>query len=327
MQRPILGFSLLCAAALAWSGCSSPGTGTTFGAPPAMSNGVLTHGASLPAAEHAVGAGWLLPQAKKAKNLLYVADQAAGAIEIYNQKGTSQQPVGKITAGVSGADGLFVDPHGKLYVCNFGNGTVTVYPRGKTSPSETLTGAGSPIDVVTARDGTVYVANFASGTNGTVLEYAKGQTSPSKTIVTLGSGSYPEGLALDSSNDLFVAYQSTGGEVLEFKPGSSSGQNLGIHVGAVGGLTIDHHNDLLLDDQALPGVDVYPPGSSTPSQQITGFPAAFDLALNHKNNELWVTAPFKPAVYGVSYPAGKIVDTISSLTSAFGVGTSPDGSQ
>jgi hypothetical protein len=327
MQRLILGFSLSCAAALAWSGCSSPGTGPAFGAPPATSNGVVTHGASLPAAGHAAGAGWLSPQAKKAKNLLYAADQDAGAIEIYNQKGSSQQPIGKITTGVSGADGLFVDSHGKLYVCNFGNGTVTVYPRGKTSPSETLTGAGSPIDVVTARDGTVYVANFNSGTNGTVLEYAKGQTSPSKTIVTLGSGAYPEGLGLDSSNDLYVAYNLIDGEVLEFTPGSSNGKNLGIHVGAAGGLTVDHHNDLLLVDQILPGVDVYAPGTSTPSQQITGFAAAFDLALNHKNNELWVTAPFKPAVYGVSYPAGKIVDTITALTSAFGVGTSPDGSQ
>jgi hypothetical protein len=327
MQRPILGFSLLYAAALAWSGCSSPGTGAALGSPPATSNGALTHNTSLPTPGRVVGAGWLSPQAKKGKNLLYVADQSAGAIEIYNQKGTSQQPIGQITAGVSGADGLFVDPHGKLYVCNFANGTVTVYPHGKTSPSETLTGAGSPIDVVAARDGTVYVANFNSGTDGTVLEYAKGQTSPSKTIVTFGSASFPEGLGLDSSNDLYVAYNETDGEVLEFKSGSSSGKNLGIHVGYVGGLTIDHHNDVLLDDQNLPGVDVYPPGSSTPSQQITGFTAAFDIALNHKNKELWVTAPFQPAVYGVSYPGGKIVDTISSLKSAFGVGTSPDGSQ
>jgi hypothetical protein len=327
MQRSILGFSLLCAATLV-SGCASAGTGTTLGSgPPATSNGVLMRGASMPAQRRTAGAGWLSPQAKKAKNVLYVADQDAGAIEIYKQKGTSQQPIGKITDGVSGADGLFVDSHGKLYVCNFGNGTVTVYPRGKTSPSETLTGAGSPIDVVTARNGTVYVANFNSGTDGTVLEYPKGQTSPSKTIVTFGSGAYPEGLALDSSNDLYVAYNSTDGEVIEFAPGSSNGKNLGIHTGFVGGLTIDHHNDLLLVDQILPGVDVYAPGTSTPSQQITGFAAAFDIALNHKNNEFWLTAPFKPAVYGVSYPAGKIVDTISSLTSAFGVGTSPDGSR
>src|SRR5579871_2483626 len=259
MQRLALGMTCLLTAVLAFSGCSSSGGPATAGAAAAR-DGVLTRGLAPSAAAKTTRAGRLAPDAKL-KNVLYVADQSAATIEIYKQKGSNQQPIGSITEGVSGADGLFVDSKGKLYVCNFGNGTVTVYPRGATSPSETLTGAGSPIDVVTAPNGTVYVANFNSGTDGTVLEYPKGQTTPSKTIVTLGSGSYPEGLALDSSNDLFVAYQSTGGEVLEFKPGSSSGQNLGIHVGAVGGLTIDHHNDLLLDDQALPGVDVYPPGS------------------------------------------------------------------
>jgi hypothetical protein len=329
MQRSVLGCSLLFAAMLVWSGCSGTGTGPAVSSAPASLGGALTGNAHRVAADRtsATGVGWISPEAKKRTALLYVADQSAGAIEIYKQKGTNQQPIGAITQGVSGADGLFVDPNEKLYVCNFGNGTITVYPRAKTAPSETLTGAGSPIDVVVAGNGTVYVANFNSGTNGTVLEYPKGHTTPSKTIVTFGSGSFPEGLALDSANNLYVAYNSSDGEVLEFGPGSPSGKNLGIHVGYVGGLTIDHSNDLLLDDQNLPGVDVFPPGSTTPSEQIKGFPLAFDIALNHKNTKLWVTAPFTPAVYEVSYPAGTIVDTITSLQSAFGVATSPDGSR
>ncbi len=329
MQRFVIGFSLLSVAMLLSAGCSGQSGGPAVIGAPASQGGALIRSGYSPPRNGAsrAGAGWMSPEAKKAKNLLYVADQSAGAIEIYKQKGSNQQPIGEITQGVSGADGIFVDPHGKLYVCNFGNATVTVYPRGKTAPSETLTGAGSPIDVVVAPNGTVYVANFNSGTNGTVLEYLKGHTTASKTIVTLGSGSFPEGLALDSANNLYVAYNSSDGEVLEFGPGSPGGKNLGIHVGYVGGLTIDHSDDLLLDDQNLPGVDVFPPGSSTPSEQIKGFTLAFDVALNHKNTELWVTAPFTPAVYEVSYPAGTIVDTISSLQSAFGVATSPDGSR
>ncbi len=324
MQRLALGMTCLLTAVLAFSGCSSSGGPATAGAAAAR-DGVLTRGLAPSAAAKRTRAGRLAPDAKL-KNVLYVADQSAATIEIYKQKGSNQQPIGSITEGVSGADGLFVDSKGKLYVCNFGNGTVTVYPRGATSPSETLTGAGSPIDVVTAPNGTVYVANFNSGTDGTVLEYPKGQTTPSKTIVTFGSGSFPEGLALDSSGNLYVAFNSSDGEVMEFGPGSPGGKNLGIHVGYVGGLTIDHANDLLLDDQNLPGVDVFPPGSTTPSEQITGFQLAFDVALNHTNTKLWVSSPFTPAVYGVSYPDGKIVDTISALKSAFGVATSPDGS-
>jgi len=271
--------------------------------------------------------GWLNPAAKNS-SLLYVADQGAGGVWIYDQKGKNQSPIGEITQGVAGPDGLFVDHKRNLYVCNFGNGTVTVYPPGGTSPSETLTGAGSPLDVVVALNGTVYVSNYNSNTNGTVLEYPKGQTTPSKTVVTFGTNSFPEGLAIDSSKNLYVAYNSTDGEVLKFPHGSDKGTNLGIHVGYVGGLTIDKSNDLDLVDQNLPGVDVFPPGATTPSEQIKGFNLAFDDALNHANTEIWVTQVANPPeVYGVSYPGGKILDTItSSLLSAYGVATSPDGS-
>jgi hypothetical protein len=335
------------AAVIVVSGCSSgaqsvpSGAAGTTGAPSSSlsaSRGALMStafgvrlppGLAFPSASGAAGPGWLSPDAKRAKNLLYVANQAGAAIEIYKQAGTNQSPIGKITQGLSGVDGLFVDSHKKLYACNFGNGTVTVYPPGKTSPSETLTGAGSPKFVVVALDGTVYVANYNSNTNGTVLIYPPGQTSPSGTLVTFGTNSFPEGLAIDSNGNRYVAFNSSDGEVLEFPPNSSSGTNLGIHVGYVGGLTIDKNNDLLLVDQNLPGVDVFPPGSSTPSQQIKGFTLAYAVALNKRNSQLFVSTPFgsPPKVSRVAYPAGTIDDTITSgLSSAFGVATSPEGS-
>ncbi|MGB8966363.1 MAG: hypothetical protein WCB99_12040 [Candidatus Cybelea sp.] len=334
MHRSVIGLSLLSVATVFWSGCASLGSSpapinANLAQAPSSDGVVLMRGRSLPApAQRKTRPGWLAPEAKSGRNLLYVADQSAGAIEIYKQKGSNQQPIGEITQSVSEPDGLFVDSRHKLYVCNFGNGTVTVYPAGSKSPSETLTGAGSPIDVVVAKNGTVYVANFNSGTAGTVLEYPKGQTAPSKTLVTFGTASFPEGLAIDSAKNLYVAFNTNDGEVLEFGPGSPSGKNLGIHVGYVGGLTIDRNNDLLLDDQNLPGVDVFPPGSHTPSEQIKGFKLAFDVALNHTNTKLWITDTFSPpSVNEVSYPSGTIVDTINSLESAFGVATSPDGSE
>jgi sugar lactone lactonase YvrE len=331
---------LLFAATSVMTGCSAgshsatlPGTSIPNAAAAHTSlfstkNGVLLpRGFNLPRLSNATTGGWLSPYAKAGKNVVYVADQGGGAIEIYKQKGTNQQPIGKITQGLVGVDGLFVDRKRQLYATNFGNGTVTVYKAGSTSPFETLTGAGSPLDVVAALDGTVYVSNYNSNTNGTVLEYPKGQTTPSKTIVTFGANSFPEGLAIDSKGNLYVAFNANDGEVMEFPPNSSSGTNLGIHVRYVGGLTIDNNDNLLLVDQNLPGVDVYPQGSTTPSQVITGFALAFDVAINKKNKEIFVSTPFNPpSVSGVSYPAGTIVDTITAgLSSAFGVATSPDG--
>jgi hypothetical protein len=341
MRRTVCSMSLLvlCGTACLGSGCSSavqpsaaiPGdtvaASTLARAPRTARSGVLLPSdLVLPNPERqTTERGWLSPEAKTAKKIVYVADQDSGAVEIYSQAGSNQQPIGAITSGIAGVDGLFVDRARNLYACNFGGGTVTVYPAGSTTPSLTLTGAGSPIDVAVARNGTVYVANFASGTNGTVLVYPKGQTSPSKTLVTFGAGSFPEGMTLDSKSNLYVAFNTNDGEVLEFAPNSASGKNLGIHVGYVGGLTIDHSGDLLLVDQNGPSVDVFPPGATEPSAVIKGFGLAFDISIDKSNADIYVTNPFSPpSVDEVSYPAGTIVDTITSgLSSAFGVATSP----
>ncbi len=259
---------------------------------------------------------------------MMVADQGNDAIRIYNQKGTNQKPTGEITSGLDDVDGLFVDSARNLYACNFQSGTVTVYKPGASSPMLTLTGAGQPKFVVVGTDGTVYVSNFNEGTNGTVLAYDKGQTTPSRTIATFGSGSFPEGLAIDSSNNLYVAFNSTDGQVVKFANASGSGTNLGIRVGYVGGLTIDKKNALYLVDQNVAKVNVYPAGSSSPSLTIGGLKSAYAVSLNKKDNSLYISGGFTPSVSRVALPAGTINDTITAeLESAFGVATSPNGSK
>jgi hypothetical protein len=274
--------------------------------------------------------GWLSYQARTGKQLLFVADQPSQSVYIFSQKGKNPAPIGAITQGIAAPTGLFVDRHGTLYVCNFGAGTVTVYPKGSLSPSKTLTQAGAaPIDVVVGKDGTVYVSDFNDGVDGHVFEYAHGSTTPTTTISLAG---YPEGLALDHSNNLYVAYQktNTAGTVLKFKPGSTRGHDLGLAIILVGGATVDSRDDLLVADQSNPAphVDVFPPGAKTPSQTIGGFALALDIALNHSNGHLYVTQNQNPAVvYEVSYPSGTILQTITkSLVAIYGVATSPDGS-
>jgi sugar lactone lactonase YvrE len=269
-------------------------------------------------------AGWLSPQAKTGKALLYVADQPNQRVAIFSQTGVLE---GAITDGIAGPDGLYVDTNGTLYVCNFGAGTVTEYPKGQTVHSKTLTGSIGPKYVVAGHDGTVYLSDFASGSNGKLYEYAGGSTTPTTTI---NFSTFPAGVALDRHNKLYVAYDDSGNrdiEVLKFAPGKTTGKNLGIHVkfGNAGGMTFDRNGNLLLDDQSLPGVDIFPPGTTTPSQKITGFSLAYQIALNHKNSQLFVSNPFGPSVADVAYPAGTPIRSISnSLAGAYGVATSPD---
>ncbi|HET9343949.1 MAG TPA: hypothetical protein VFO25_13655 [Candidatus Eremiobacteraceae bacterium] len=270
------------------------------------------------------GPGWI--SASLPQHIIYVSDEGGQTVYIFPQLGQNQSPVGAITSGVAAPNGLFVDANGNLYVCNFGGGTVTVYHRGQITPFRTLTGAGSAIDVVVGLDGSVYVSDWDSGTNGRLVEYAPHHSSPSQ-IIDINGG--PEGLALDKNNDLFLAYNDNtfnDGEVLEFAPGSSTGTNLGIHIGNAGGATIDSNQDLLVVDQFIPGVDVFPPGQTKPSKQITGFSLAFDLALTASGDRLWITQPFT-AVNEVRYPSGTHFNSITNtITSAFGVATSPHGS-
>ena len=323
------------------AGCA--GTGSQVASPSHPVSGQQSHRSFGQAADHRLdflapqyrsrtlvwqpngGKGWISPDAKN-QRLVYVSDEGGQAVYIFPQQGQNQAPIGKITNGLAAPNGLFVDKLKKLYVCNFGGGTVKVYHHGAINPTRTLTGAGSAIDVVVGLDGTVYVSNWDSGSSGTLLEYPRGHNAPTVTININGAS---EGLALDSGNNLYVAYNDASfndGEVLKFAPGSTVGTNLGIHVGSVGGETIDTQDNLLLDDQSIPGVDVFPPGATQPSKVIKGFALAFDIALRKGGTRLWVTDPFT-AVNEVTYPGGVLVNSITNtISSAFGVATSPEGS-
>jgi sugar lactone lactonase YvrE len=161
-----------------------------------------------------------------------------------------------------------------------------------------------------------------------VHEYVKGETKPSRTVAKFGPGAFPEGLALDSSGNLYVAYNDHHGQVLEFSNGSRKGRNLGIHVAYVGGMTIDRSDNIVLVDQNHQTVYVFPQGATTPSHEYKPSSLTDEVALDKDNGELYVTNPTQPpSVNVLSYPTGTIVNTITAtLVSVEGVATSPEGS-
>jgi len=281
----------------------------------------------VPQPSHRTG-GWLSPAAKKSKHLIYVSDFVANVVQIYPESGSNPNPVGQITDGISGPEGSFVDKHGDLFVTNASNATVTMYPRGSTTWKLQYTGFAYPSDVTVGKDGTVYVADLVGEK---VVEFPKGSTRPKLTIDI----TYPQGVALDSKNNLYVSYNTGAhglgpGDVEEFAPGSSSGRNLNLPIVWSAGDALDGKNDVVVADQGSgsnAAVYVFPPGSTTPSETITqGLKDPFRVALDNKFKKLYVADPEVNALLVYDYSSGKLLKTINnSLRSVYGVALYPEG--
>ncbi len=258
----------------------------------------------------------------KAKGLVFVADNAKNSVDVF-AKGRLGEPLGSITDSVSSPDGLAVDGAANLYVANLGNNTVTVYePPYMKSPATTYSnGISLPVWVAVGPDGTVYVSSFSGRT---VVEYPKGKTKPSLSIALPGNG---EGVAIDSSNNLYAAYyneNAPGSGVLEFAPGATNGTNLGIPVEFPGGLTLDRKGDLLVVDQATLTVQVYAPGATTSFQTIdNGFLDPFSIAFDAQRRHLFVSDAAVQDVQDIGYPNGTTIFTMSGFSQVLGVALSP----
>src|SRR5579864_4611384 len=107
--------------------------------------------------------------------ILYVAQYGSNAIQIYDQAGTNQSPIGTLTSSLSGPWGLFVTGTEDLYVANLAGADVVIFHKGATSPYKTLSDPGElPVIAVVDSTGTVYVANNKTtrGGPGSVSVYA-----------------------------------------------------------------------------------------------------------------------------------------------------------
>jgi DNA-binding beta-propeller fold protein YncE len=233
--------------------------------------------------------GWIVPAKKRRKGVVYVSDDKDNAVEIYPARGKNPAPIGEITSGINVPDGLAVDAKGNLYVADAGSDTVTVYKPGTTTPFETYSPGENPVSVLVGGDGTVYIGQ---GLNGClcITEYARGSMTPKLTIPLSGIGD-PMAMTLDSKNNLYVSL--TNATVYEFAPGDTTGMSLGLSgLHNPRGLVFDPKGDLLVADDPLSltngYVDVYPPGETQYSQQITVGPQPFEIAFGRKDAQLYV---------------------------------------
>ena len=261
--------------------------------------------------------GWISPDAA-GKALLYVANYNASNVQIYDAVGKNQSPIGSITNGLSGPEGMAVDKHRNLYVTNTSNNTVTVYKFGQTSPYKTYSaGLNGPAGAVVGDDGTVYVSNLYGND---VVAYAKGKKHPTTTYTGLN---FPIAVTLDSSNDLFVT-NSGAQDIIEYLAGSTTPMNTGISLPIPSGIEIDQAGNIVVADQNPPGIYVYPPGQTNPSKVFGQEGDPNPIAFLSSEKLLFVGEPLTPAVNVYTYPKGRKVNVITnSVTFPAGVAVSP----
>lgn len=300
------------------AGCASGGS------PGSLSFGPATGGAQ---PSHRAG-GWLSPEAKSGKHLIYVSDFTGNAVEIYSGSGSNQSPIGEITDAIDGPEGSFVDKHGNLFVTNVTNQTVTMYKKGSTTHSLLYTGFAYPTNVTVGANGMVYVVDLVGGK---VVEFPRGSTRSKLTI----SVTDPQGAALDSKNNLYVEYNTGAhgggpGAVNEYAPKSTQGTNLNLPIVWGAGDAVDKSNDVIVADQGSgsnAAVYVFPPGSTQPSETINqGMEDPFRIALDKAYKHLYVADPEVNKLLVYDYASGTLVNTITNgLRSVYGVALSPEG--
>jgi hypothetical protein len=215
---------------------------------------------------------------------LFVSEVGSDAINIYtdiwNRRGATY--AASITAGVSGAVGIWIDRKGTLYVANETAGNVTEYARGSTTPDLTISqGLMRPLTVAVDSHGTLYVGDWY----GYIAEYPPGKTAPSAQVTGLQT---PAQMAFDAADNLYVADSGGGGfgAVWEVPFGQTSKQGLNLQgIENPMGIAFDLFGDLVVSDGGLMTneIFVYPPGQIHPActvtQGLTGGPSPANIAI------------------------------------------------
>ena len=198
----------------------------------------------------------------------------------------------------------------KIYVADYANSDIELYPQGVTNPkpcAKITTGVSSPEGIYVDAKGTLYVANYASTT---VTEYARGAKSPKLTITTAAPG---YDVFVGSDRTLYVA-EPTAQTVAEYGPGATS-PNLTLSFdGGAYGVATDKQNNLyvsyLSNADGVSHVEKFAPKATHGTD--LGFTVSFsgevkidsanDVVIGDRNNEIAYVYPPGQTMPSRSFP-------------------------
>jgi sugar lactone lactonase YvrE len=306
-------YAPLCCVVLA-AGCA--GSGAPSGTAPVIPP-------STAAAQRA--GNWMSPEAKSAKELLYVADPTdspsyTGVIDIFSLHGLKYKLVGQIQDD-DDPDGMTTDSAGNLYVTDLGvaqegpaAGDIKVYPKGSTVYSRFIVPANwIPFDIAVGRNATLYVANiapFGSFSPGSVSIYPPSASQPSRVLKL--KNFQVDGITLHRrTTTIYISYQSQGGDgrIAEFKNARGKAIDLGVSYAEPWGILEDGNDNLLACDGSGT-IEVYSEANGKLVQQISVPSGAAWEAFNEKRSRLFVSNFEQVEI--LSYPAGAVIGTINA---------------
>jgi DNA-binding beta-propeller fold protein YncE len=296
MSRTLIALNAATATIAVLSACSS---GTSQGAIGALS-------VTLPIAGQPTHD---VDPANKFSTFLLVSDTNQNAVFMLKNK--TFKNVGKITDGMSSPDGDWVDRHGNLYVADRAGNNVVEYKPGSTSPTFTYNdNMGGPIRVAVDSSGNVFEADEA---RMIVNEYAQKINS---VMFTCSPGGLVDGVAVDHSGDVFVAFNASGsgpGSIAEYKGGLSGCKEtvLAPTLTFAAGMAFDKKGNLLACDELAGKVDVIaPPYTSITGTLGSGYQTPFEVSINKSNKQAYVADWAQDQVQVLRYPSGTNIKTL-----------------
>lgn len=267
---------------------------------------------------------WISPEAKRAKELLYVADPTqspsyGGHIDIFEMKGVTANYVGSIL-DPNDPQGMTTDAAGNLYVTDLGvategpaAGDIKVYPKGSTSYSRLIVpGTWVPFDIAVGDDGTLYVANIAPVgyfNPGSVSVFPPNASQPSR-VLRLKNFQVDGITRHANTSTIYISYQTNSGNgaIAEFKHARGKAIDLGVSFPEPWGLLEDGSNNLLAADGSGT-IEVYSEATKQLVSQISVPNGAMWEAFNHKRTHLFVSNFDQVEI--LSYPAGQLIGSVN----------------
>jgi sugar lactone lactonase YvrE len=272
--------------------------------------------------------------------LTYIAPIGGTAVYGFNRANRANQPAA-CTVGpfVSVNGGIGVDRSGNLWVPDQGANpkTVTEFAPncGASKTVLTISGDTLPNNVAFDTKGHVYVSDATAGSGGpgNILQYTGTKLTNTLTDADIAT---PQGLAVDSHNNVWVSYRdpgSSGTYVAEFRGGKMPAKLFkNISLGFPGSLEFDLHQNLLGVNGNFSSVDVYAPPytQNAPTNRIVlenGQQTDPSMcALGPNEGKIYCTFAFFGVVNVFTYPAGKFLFTYGNGLASldpYGIANSP----